>query len=510
MAKTRALIVGVSNYPAFPGNDLPFCKNDICAIRQAFYLGLGVDPADVAIYGASGTVTTGDIRKALHDLSAVADNEDTVLIYFSGHGCVVSNSHCLAFSDGFIRTQELIGILDQINAKSKVLFLDCCLAGNFTVKAPVIFDINKSVSDFVGIGYAVIASCSAQQYSYPHPQKPISLFTYFLYQALTHRLIIREGKKSLYEIYKLLSVLLEGWNKNNPTKIQTPIYRASIGGTIFFNVEDYRPYVVDQFHSECDSYIVYSVKPLHSSIAKRYSVQIILKHPMSFAEIAAVNHEVLKTVKHLNIYGNKAQEDKWMGKEANIVFCYFGFENSDMLNTNYLCHTTWVDETQDKSWWYRTDKNCEVIDNIHFTIQPYYQSLKYFMEEHTAVKERLIVATRKIITQMISLAEQIIFLYNEFLNGTITEYSFRLSINGPSAELEKLYFSESNLEIPPDDLSYWAQCCSNLAGSAHDLTLYYGQNNFTKRTPENRKACMDMSIKQYYKDLEKLRAVEAN
>ena len=509
MAKTRALVIGVSEYTSVSANNLPFCKNDIFAMKQALIQGLKIDPSDIVLCGLMDTVMAGEVITALHGLSEVSEEDDSILLYFSGHGTTVADSHYLVLSDKLIRTQELIEYLDNINAKNKVLFLDCCLAGNFSVDKTAVFNINETADEFAGRGYAVFASCNAQQYSYGHPDKPISLFTNFLCQALTLSFIIREGKKSLYDIHKLLFMLLEVWNKNNPTKIQTPVYRANMGGTIYFDVQDYHPYVVKKFFSESESYIIYSVEPVHSSIAKRYSVQIILKQPMSFAEIAVINHEIVQTVKSLNIYENKMQEERWKFKSANLVFCYFGLDETDMINANYLCHTTWVDETQDKNWWYRLNKNSEVIDDVHFNIHSYYESLKAFTEKHTATKEKLIAETRAIITRMVTLAEQIISLYNEFLNGAKSENDYKNDIAGITSELSKLYFAETNLDIPPHDLKEWSQLCSNLAGTIHDFTLYYGQNAFSKRTPENRKACMDMSIKRYYRDLEKLKTVDA-
>lgn len=508
MAKTRALIIGISEYTSSSLNNLPFCKNDIFAVEQAFIQGLKVDPSDIILCGTMGAVTEAELIVALRDLSDVSEEGDSLLLYFSGHGGIKANSHYLALSDKPIKTQELIECLDKINARNKLIFLDCCLAGNFATDGTAVLNLNETVDEFAGRGYAVFASCNAQQSSYKHPDQPISLFTFFLCQALTHNFIIRAGRKSLHDIHRLLFMLLEVWNKNNPEKIQTPIYRANMGGTIYFDVQDYHPYVVEKFFSEYGCYIIYSVEPVHSAIAKRYRVRIILKQPMSFSEIAIINHEIVQTVKHLNIYENMRQEERWKDKAANIVFCFFGLDETDMLNANYLCHTTWVDETQDKNWWYRLHKNCEVIDDIHFGIQPYYKNLKSFTEEHTGTREKLIAETRAIISRMVTLAEQIISLYNEYLNGTKSESDLKNNIAEITPELSELYFAEGNLDIPPNDLEEWSQLCSNLVGTIHDFTLYYGQNAFSERTPKNRKACMDISIKQYYQDLEKLKAID--
>lgn len=510
MTTLRALIVGVSDYSKMNQTSLPFCNNDIYAMHTAFVKGLKVNPANITVCGNTGCVLGSELISALQQLATVAKKEDTLLVYFSGHGGTLEESHRLLLSDTMIKTQELITYLEAISARNKILFLDCCMAGNFTVTDSAVFNINETADEFAGKGYAVIASSNATQYSYGHPDKPISLFTSFLCEALTDTHIIREGKKSLYDINKLLFLFLEIWNKNNPNQIQNPIYRANIGGTIFFEIQDYQPYLIENFFEETENYIIYAVEPTHSSIAKRYSVKAILKQPFSFTEISLLNHEIVGKVKVLNIYQNKIQEQRWQGKTASLIFCYFGLDEADIINCNYICHTTWADETQDKDWWYRLNKSCEIINGIHFNIHSYYQTLKIFTDEHTGTKEKLIIETRTIMSSMITLAEQAISKYNEFLNSSMNEYEFVEDMTNIIPQIEKLYFAEGNLDIPPNELKEWCQYCAGLSATIHDFTLFYNQKYLSRRTSQNRKACMDISINQYYKDLEKLKAIDAN
>ena len=374
MGNIKVIIVGVSDYSASGRENLPFCKNDIFAVNRSLIKGLNVDQTDIILCGETGHVAFADFISALNQLIHSINENDTVIIYYSGHGKSDGNEHYLIFNDTLVKTQQIIDYLDRIKAKSKILLLDCCFAGNFTVDDTAVFDINETADQFASKGYAVIASCNAHQYSSRHPDKQISLFTNFLCEAITHPLIIRKGKKSLFDIWKLLFMFLENWNKIHPEDAQNPIYRASIGGTIFFDIEDYHPYFVREHYEDCDSYIIYSVKPCHNPSTKRFSVQVILKQPMSYSEMARINHQIVKKVKWLDIYQTAKQERKWSNKPANIVFCYFGLDETDMVNTNYICRTVWVDNSQDKKWWYRSEKNSEIIDNIHFNFHSYYQS----------------------------------------------------------------------------------------------------------------------------------------
>lgn len=314
----------------------------------------------------------------------------------------------------------------------------------------------------------------------------------------------------MYDIQKPLFLYLEIWNKNNPDKQQTPIFRANIGGTILFPVEEYTPYKVKWFYYETGNYIIYSVEPNHSGTAKRYTAKIILKEPFLFEEMAKINHEIVNKIKKVEIYQNKRMEARWTGEKANIIFCYFGRDEFDIINSNYICHTTWIDETQDKDWWYREYKNCEIINEIHFNIHTYYSSLRIFGQENLGEKKSLIFKTKEIIRQLILLSEKVISLYNEFLNNIMTEQELVEAMRPIIPLLDKWYFAETESEIPPKEIKNWCQSCSNLAATIHDFTLFYNTKCLSKRTPDNRRACMNITIKRYYEDLETLKIEEQN
>ncbi|EOR20425.1 caspase family protein [Clostridium sartagoforme] len=508
MSTVKSLLIGVSDYSMMNENNLPFCINDISAMSEALTKGLKAEASNIIACGDNGIVTKSNFLDSLKKAISTVKPEDTFIFYFSGHGGNSEIGHLLLLSDGYIMTQEVIELFESIPAKNKIIIFDSCMAGNFEVVETPIFSQTMLLDDFVGKGYAVISSCNATQYSYGHPNKPVSLFTSFLCEALKDRYIIREGKKSLNDIQKLLFLYLSIWNKNNHKRIQNPIYRANLGGTIYFSVEDYTSYKIKNFYEETEKYTIYSVKPLHSSIAKRYSARIILKEPLSFEEIAQINHEVVEKLKMEEFYNNSKSELYWKGKPANIVFCYFGRDEQDMINNNYICHTTWVDNSQDKEWWYKLYNNCEVIKNIHFNVHTYYDTLKTFNEENIGEKNLLYKKTTMIVKNIVTLAESAISLYNEFINNSKTEIELIQDMEILIPHIEKWYFFETELELPPKELKKWCQCCSSLVSTIHDFTFFYNQRYIDGRTSENRIACMNMTIKRYYDDLEKLKIEE--
>ncbi len=503
----KALVTGVSDYTLVNQNNLPFCKNDIYAVCDALMVGLKIDRANITICGETEIVKRAEFIIALNNLILNTTADDTLIFYFSGHGSSLVDGHHLLLSDYFIKTKNIIDILERAPSKNKVIFLDCCMSGNFTIDQTASFNINETVREFAGRGYAVLASSNAIQLSHGHPDKSISLFTSFLCEAIKDVYLIKNGKKSLHEISKLLFLYLDIWNKKNPHKQQHPIFRANMGGTIFFEVQEFHPFYTAKIYGETDDYIIYAVEPLHTSLVKRYVVKVILKGPFSFEDISMINHEIVNRVKKADVYKNEIFQRRWQGKNANLVFCYFGRDESDIVNGNYLCHTTWADENQDKKWRYRLDNNSAVINDIHFNFHSYYESLKIFTEENIGDKDTLIKKTSSIMSHLITLAEKVIGLYNEYLNGTKSEEVLIDDMEEVIPSIDKYYFEETNLAISPIELKEWSQCCSNLSGTIHDFTFLYNKRYLSTRTAKNRIACMNITIKRYYEDLEALKKV---
>jgi tetratricopeptide (TPR) repeat protein len=85
-SKTWAVVIGISKYPKVPGGQqLQFAESDATAFAEAIKKG-GVKPENMRLL--TGTAATvGAIKSALGTWIAKAANEsDTVLIFFSGHG----------------------------------------------------------------------------------------------------------------------------------------------------------------------------------------------------------------------------------------------------------------------------------------------------------------------------------------------------------------------------------------------------------------------------------------
>ena len=501
MGTIRALLVGVCEYPATHSPSLPLCKNDVHEMRRALIGGLNVCVENIWSLGETGSVTTQELLSAIAFTLWGATEEDTFIFYFSGHGGNVGGKNCLVFSNDVIELQALIDVMERIPTKNKIAILDSCHSGDFSLSGVPPMNMNETVEHFAGHGFAVMASCGANEFSGFHDERQMSLYTSFVCDALTSRFLIRQGKKSLEAINEAIFRFAEALNSTQ----QRPVFRSNIGGTVFFEVEDYHPYQVEKIYVETDTYIIYDIEPVHHANAKRYAAKVILRFQSTPEQIAEIAKEVQAQLLNLEIYANEVAQAHFYGKPANIIWCYFGYDEEDMVNSTFLCHTTWVDDTQDKGYWYRNAEN--IHSDVYIEVNPSYQWIKELTTPSMS-KEQLIQITQEYTARIVSAGERYIRLFREYLNHTLTEAQFIDCVAPLNTEISNWYCKQSELPFPPKELHNWRLMHTSIASTIHDFSLYYNKKFLDRWSPKSRQQLLRDSIKRYELELEELKATD--
>ncbi len=236
-----AVIIGVGDYEKMGMANLSTYKMDISMMLMGLRSGLKVPDDNIRILAGednNGNVTTTALAYAIADFDSKLGSEDVFIFYFSGHG----REKNIIFSNGQVELQSIIDYIEKIPAKSRLVILDCCYSGNFEGSGARIMHFDDAVSDFAGKGIAVLASSAADEVSRLGLDGKSSMFTGALASNMILRLKPHKGKVSLDDIYDGTMELVKSWNNNNPGKEQQPIFRSSIGGTIYFQIEEYHPY----------------------------------------------------------------------------------------------------------------------------------------------------------------------------------------------------------------------------------------------------------------------------
>lgn len=503
----KAIIVGVSKYQDSSKN-IPKCLNDIYAMQKALIVGLNTKPDNIILCGKNGTVNVSDLCNAFTRMISQIDSSDTFIFFFSGHGSKPKDTNYLVFSDGLISVKEIIDFIDMIHCKNKIVMIDSCRSGSKDIGFEATIDINKTADEFVGHGCAVMAACDLDESSGFVPNGDLSLYTSILYDAITSRSLIRKGKKSLEDIKTYVDRLVNIANKTAIQK-QHNAFRANIVGTVFFDVESYVPYQSNKIYKETDKYIIYSVKPMHTNV-KRISLEVILRFPCSREELSTIANEIKNEALYYEVYETHNSKLRFCGLPNNIIFIYYGYDESDIVNHNYAYRSVWVDENQDKNHWYPIDKRSTVIDDIWISTINLYNFNKKYIIDNTADNDKLIDQTRNCMYKMIFYAEKFIAEYREYVNRTIAEKDLITNVSEITKEIKKLFLEQSNFPIASNELHEWQAAYSNLASVICDFAICYGSHSLKNRDSKNRMQLVELTIKKYNESLEKVKAIDAD
>ncbi|TVP62359.1 MAG: hypothetical protein EA343_11130 [Nodularia sp. (in: Bacteria)] len=151
--------------------------------------------------------TLSTVRASLHEITAAAQPQDTILLYFSGHGMLESNSQqaflCLADTqtDDLPNTglglQEILQLLGNSQAQTQLVWLDACHSGSLTfrgarseITTPSLPNPTLQMVELLrqrakqSKGFYALLSCDTHQQSWEFPELGHGVFTYYLMRGL--------------------------------------------------------------------------------------------------------------------------------------------------------------------------------------------------------------------------------------------------------------------------------------------------------------------------------------
>ena len=230
-AKLWTLLIGVNHYQEETLPSLQYPAPDCQGLAQALKAATQAFPSkELSIYHdfAQQLPTLAAVRKRLTEITSAAQPQDTVLIYFSGHGIFDAESQqvvlCLSdtrrqqlHSTG-LRLQELLEALSQSLARQQLIWLDACHSGGFTLRgaarskdATPLSSVNNPTPQMVevlrqraaqGKGFYALLSCDQTQRSWEFPELGHGVFTYFLMRGLRGEAADAQGVIDADGLYK--------------------------------------------------------------------------------------------------------------------------------------------------------------------------------------------------------------------------------------------------------------------------------------------------------------------
>jgi uncharacterized caspase-like protein len=168
--------------------------------------------------------TLTNVRASLNRITTAAEVQDTILIYFSGHGILEPSTQQAFLSladteiDDLFQTglslQEILHLLGNSKAQNQLLWLDACHSGGITLtrgnaakKEPLL----SSTPEIVELlqqrakkskGFYALLSCDNEQQSWEFPELGHGVFTYYLMRGLRGEAADSQGLIEVDSLYR--------------------------------------------------------------------------------------------------------------------------------------------------------------------------------------------------------------------------------------------------------------------------------------------------------------------
>lgn len=263
-ATGHAIVIGVACYrnvcPPLPEAVLNDARDVAAVLKSNAYC--GYEPRSVHLL-LDGDATLTRIRTALASVAETSGPEDTVVIFFSGHGALLGDPADPASAllpvefDGqtpettSLSETEFSSALRRISAQRLLVLIDACHsggAGSFKGRreeeSPAFGYSEKSLGRLAqGTGRVLIASSRASEESIVFSNARNSVFTTHLLDALRGRARTSgDGVIRVFEIFNHVSQMV----KREVPGCQHPIFKAS-------DLEDNFPVALDRGGAKSDA-----------------------------------------------------------------------------------------------------------------------------------------------------------------------------------------------------------------------------------------------------------------
>lgn len=220
--RSRIVLIGTSRYRDSKLPDLPAVADNLVDLAAAFTNpGLGNFPSRNCVIVANGSLA--DVGVALDD--AVRDAEDTLLVYYAGHG-LLDQSGKLYLSLGetqptlmrftALQADTLRDVLMESRARNRVIILDCSYSGRATI-GPTFDD--QMLAQFEAPNTYLLTASRARQHALVMPGERNTLFTGQLLDVLRSGSSTAGAVLGLEDVYHALRERAASRDMPTPTRL---------------------------------------------------------------------------------------------------------------------------------------------------------------------------------------------------------------------------------------------------------------------------------------------------
>lgn len=134
-------------------------------------------------------------------------------------------------------------------------------------------------------------------------------------------------------------------------------------------------------------YTIASMDDVTNSVAKRYSLRVILNKEHTQSELVDLIKSLTIEASNSDYHRNDITRKQWQNKAAQIVWLFIYPSAEDEKNNNFICQTEWFSESLDPEAFPLSNGGDEISKNLRVRWNDAYLTWSKFNFENTISKE---------------------------------------------------------------------------------------------------------------------------
>jgi predicted HTH domain antitoxin len=249
-------------------------------------------------------------------------------------------------------------------------------------------------------------------------------------------------------------------------------------------------------------YSIFQQKDLSFGGAKRFAAQILIDKHYSKEVLRKIIKELTERLRKDTYCRNELVRERWGNSPAHVVWLHIGQSIEDLINSNWSCHSQWIDPLLEEDMRPLGLHGSELYDNIEIRWNEDYKKMESFFETHSGTKNEVLTVLFKLLDEMDSSSKNVISLFNQYIEGDISEKDLIKEMQKLAPKIDQIYNESGNVPLPPPDCKDFYQACQNIFASFQNMALYYSEIGLKQWKRSNRDSLMKMTVKSFLDEYE--------
>ncbi len=221
------------------------------------------------------------------------------------------------------------------------------------------------------------------------------------------------------------------------------------------------------------SWTITSIKDVSHSVAKRYSLKIVLNKEHTQAEIIELIKSISAEVRNSDYYRSDQTKSHWRENPAHVVWLIIYPTSEDESNNNYLCQTEWFSETIDPNFLPSSNGGEEIAPNLRVLWNTNYLTFSRYYNQNVISKTMFIQSSIQLTGQIMPFVEYANQLLKAYIDNKIEFETLKDNLTAEYPRMTDLYHLGADLGPVPYECKDSSIKFQSLIAHAHNIYIYF-------------------------------------